>query len=569
MRGPGRTVTLTACAALLSGAVAVIVLRGGYTGWLAALWVAAVALLVASGVPGGALETLRARVAGEWRTLLLVAVVVLLPLLPRIASFSLSLTHPDEFALAWFSHQFDFASTNAFGPIPDPPVWDHQMPSLFFALQRLFFIVVGQTPFDIKLSTMPYVVVTALALFLCARALLGRTAALASVVIYAFLAPSVYADTFATPITTSMTVFLVFFLLSVLNVRRQHLGLAMLAGTACALCYLGVPTSYLALPFLFAFAVLALFCVPRRAVLRSLGVSLVAFVVLLLPYAAGAARSANFFAERITRVAPVVGPLFGVKPPPAEVARSRSDLPTKWKAHIAYLWKDDVGGCAGFNFGQAALFDPFTLALLALGAALSFAVRGKRVEFLMVHGVIGACFFGLGFANPPPMITRYAVLFPLFALILTVPVAFVLDRPGVRRSLRVGVAAALLAAVVGANVLHFRSAVARDTAGGREDTEDVKVALYVKEHFPGREVRVAAFPGFQLEYALRFFLPGTPVATDYHDNFLRSFDATRDYVYVILFPGEFSRRFRRADPGGELIGNVSRKYSLFVKRASP
>jgi hypothetical protein len=166
------------------------------------------------------------------------------------------------------------------------------------------------------------------------------------------------------------------------------------------------------------------------------------------------------------------------------------------------------------------------------------------------------------------MITRYAVLFPLFALILTVPVAMVLGWSRVPRLVRAGVAAAVLAAVVGFNLHHFDVALARDTAGGREDTEDVKVALYLRDHFPGREIRVAAFPGFQLEYALRFFLPGTPVTTDYHDNFLRSFDATRGYLYVVLFPEEFSPRFQKADPAGQLITGVSRKYTLFVGPAA-
>ena len=568
MRDRERT-ALFAVAAAVSCVTAVIVALRAYSGWLAALWCVTVVLLVLSGAPTRWPAAARAGLTGGWRAGLLVAAVVLLPLVPRIAHFSLSLTQPDEFALAWFSHEFHFAQTNLFGPVPPQPVWDHQMPSLFFALQKLFFLAVGETPFDIKLSTMPYVAVTALALFLLADALLGRAGAFVSLLIYAVLAPSVYADTFATPITTSMALFAVFFLLAVLNVRRQEPGLAVLVGVACALCYLGVPTSYLALPFMVAFSGLALACAPWRLVLRSLGASLLAFTVVLLPYAAGAARSANYFAERITRVAPVVGPLFGIKPPPDEMTRSSTGLIEKWSEHIRYLWKDDVGGCAGFNFGQAALFDRVTLGMLAVGVALGFAVKAKRLEFLMVYGVVAGCLFGLGFANPPPMITRYAVLFPLVALILAVPFARLLARSRPPRWLGVGVAAALLAVLIGFNLHHLEEAIARDVSGGREDTEDVKVALYLKQHYPGRAIRVAAFPGFQLEYALRFFIPGVSVTTDYHGNFLATFDTSRDDLYVILFPEEFNPKFLKANPHGVLLTGVSRKYSLFLSRPNP
>jgi hypothetical protein len=144
-------------------------------------------------------------------------------------------------------------------------------------------------------------------------------------------------------------------------------------------------------------------------------------------------------------------------------------------------------------------------------------------------------------------------------------VALLLGWSRIPRFVRAGIAAALLAVVVGFNLHHLEVALARDLHGGREDTEDIRVAFYLKEHFSGRAVRVAAFPGFQLEYALRFFLPGTPVETDYHDNFLRRFDASHGYVYVVLFPGQFSRRFQKADPAGTLITGVSRKYTLFVR----
>jgi hypothetical protein len=78
-------------------------------------------------------------------------------------------------------------------------------------------------------------------------------------------------------------------------------------------------------------------------------------------------------------------------------------------------------------------------------------------------------------------------------------------------------------------------------------------------------VRVAAFPSFHLEYTLRFFLPGTRIETNYHDNYLARLAATPEYVYVLLFPEEFNPKFAAADPAGTLITGVSRKYGIFTK----
>ena len=566
MSHPRLVRSLLAFVVALDLVLAWAVARGGLSGWLSLTWLLVVGLLVAvaavSGPQAGAGDPARDR---RWSVLAVVA-AVLLPLGPRIANLSMTLSHPDEFALAWFSHEFDLARTTLFGPIPDSHVWNHQMPGLYFALQKVFFLLVGQTPMDVKLSTMPYVAVTAGALFFFARRMMGTVPGLAAVGIYAVLAPSVYADTFATTISASMAFFLVFFAASVANVRRQELGTALLAGVACAFCLLAAPTSYLAVPLLFAFSGLSLRCLPFRTVLRGLGVSLAAFLLVLLPFFCGAARRGNFFAERLVRVAPIVAPLFGITPPPEEVARSHSDLAAKWALQTSYFWRNDAGGCCGFNFGQAALLDPVTGVLALVGLVAGFRLRTIRLEWTMAVSVVATSLFALGFANPPPMITRYSLLFPFVALFLAAPVALALDWPGAPKALRWGAAAILLAVLAAANVVHFRSAVARDTAGGRGEYEDVKVALYLQRMFPGHAVKVAAFGGFHLGYTLHFFLPGVDIEVDYHQQLLERMVGSHDYVYVVLFPDEFNRRFLTVDPTGVVVTGVSRNYSLFVSR---
>lgn len=566
-------------AIVVDAALAWTVARGGHSGCLSLAWLHVVCLLVASaflsfrdgsavgaGVPTGAGNATK---GGRGRAALILLGAALLPLGPRIANLSMTLSHPDEFALGWFSHEFDLARTSLFGPIPETPVWHHQMPALYFALQKLFFLLFGEAPSHVKLSTMPYIAVTAGALFFFSRRLLGTVPGLAVVGIYAILAPSVYADTFGTTITASMAFFMLFFAASVVNLRRQEYGTALLVGVTCAFCALAAPTSYVAIPLLFAFPLLSLRCLPLRTVVRGLGVSLAGFVLVLLPFVAGAVQSKNYFAERLVRVAPVVAPLFGVALSPEEAEPPGPGVVAKWKLMTSYLWKDDAGGCCGFNFGQAALLDPVTGILTLAGLALGFRRRETRLEWTMAVSVVAASLFALGFANPPPMITRYSLLFPFVALFLSAPVALLL-RDGARgpKAVRWLAAALLLAGIATANVLHFRSALKRDTAGGRGDYEDIKVARYLQKTFPGHAVKVAAFGGFHLGYTLHFFLPGVDIETDYHQQLLDRLkeSRSRDYVFVVLFPDEFNPKFRKVDPTGVVVTGISRNYSLFVSR---
>lgn len=579
MKRLGFPTKLLLVAVVVDIALAWAVARGGHSGCLSLAWLLVVCLLVASallcrlggGATGGG-GTLRARsstTGGRGRAALLLAGASLLPLGPRVANLSMTLSHPDEFALAWFSHEFDLVRTSLFGPIPETPVWHHQMPALYFALQKLFFLVFGEAPSHVKLSTMPYVVLTAGALFFLSRRLLGTVPGLAAVGIYAILAPSVYADTFGTTISASMAFFMLFFAASVVNLRRQEHGTALLVGVTCAFCTLAAPTSYVAVPLLVAFPVLALRCLPPRTVVRGLGVSLAGFALVLLPFVSGAVQSKNYFAERLVRVAPVVAPLFGATPSPEEVEPPGPGVVAMWKMQTGYLWKDDVGGCCGFGFGRVALLDPVTALLALAGLALGFLREGIRLEWTMAVSVVAASLLALGFANPPPMITRYSLFLPFVALFLAAPVASLL-RDGARgaKAVRRLAAALLIAGIVTANVLHLRSALKRDTAGGRGEYEDVKVARYLQKTFPGHDVKVAAFGGFHLGYTLRFFLPGVDVETDYHQQLLDRLkqSRSRDYVFVVLFPEEFNAKFRRVDPTGVVVTGISRTYSLFVSR---
>ena len=385
--------------------------------------------------------------------------------------------------------------------------------------------------------------------------------------VYAFLAPSVYAESFGIPNTMSTAFLMVFFLCALYNYRRPALGSAVAVGVTCALCYLAYSSSYSAAPVLLVFAALSSLHAPARLVAKTLAISLATALIVLLPFVVGAAKSSDYFLHRITQTVPIVARALGQKVAPEDITRSRSQLAANWAANLKYFWRDGVGGTAGFNFGHRALLDPVSLGFLCVGAVLSVGMARRRRELLLLLFFVAINIFSLGLANPPPHITRLANLFPLIAMLIALPIAGVVRLRNASLALRAVLAVGLLGTVIGCNLHHLDVAKSSDISQGREDYDDIKVALYLKEHCAGKEIRVAAFGGFHLEYTLRFFLPGSTIVTDYHDQFLQAFDRGGDRAYVILFPEEFNGRFRRADPDGELITNVSQKYSIFLTRA--
>jgi hypothetical protein len=78
-------------------------------------------------------------------------------------------------------------------------------------------------------------------------------------------------------------------------------------------------------------------------------------------------------------------------------------------------------------------------------------------------------------------------------------------------------------------------------------------------------VYLAAFGGFGLEKVLYFVMRNRPpkILAEYHDNLLKTLNPDEKYVYVIIFPNDFDKKFQQADPNGVLF-HFSQKTSVFA-----
>ncbi|HMA17791.1 MAG TPA: hypothetical protein VKS03_05060, partial [Thermoanaerobaculia bacterium] len=145
--------------------VVVLVHRGWVSQILTVLWLLSIVYFLLSAV--------RSRLS--WprlrpkRKALLTAALLLLPALVRIAHMDADRVHGDELMTAYFSTHQDFLHTSFFEPMPNRAEWVSQFPKPFFLLQRWFFDLAGASRVTVWLSTLPYVVLVSVLLYLTVR----------------------------------------------------------------------------------------------------------------------------------------------------------------------------------------------------------------------------------------------------------------------------------------------------------------------------------------------------------------------------------------------------------------
>ena len=165
---------------------------------------------------------------------------------------------------------------------------------------------------------------------------------------------------------------------------------------------------------------------------------------------------------------------------------------------------------------------------------------------------------------PPPAYHRFALAIPFLVLIVTLPFERISQTKLLNKYMGALIIVLLLIFYALLNQIHLNRAFFKDIVDGREDLEDVKVLRYIEEHYPQKKVYIAAFPTFALGRVYYFYNSQKETITNYHKELMESFNPNEDYLYIILFPDEFSSKFTALDPNGRLIEDVSRKYDLFV-----
>jgi len=477
--------------------------------------------------------------------------VITLPVAIRILNINPNRIHGDDMIVAYLSAHYDFQNTNFFSAIPKNIVdWVCQFPTITFIVQKLFFLVFGANLYTVPLSYVPYVLIVSIFLYLTAREIFDKNTALISVVLYSFFSPALYLETVGLQFVTSTASFLVFFYFSVLHFKKTDARIMIFIGFSLACCFLFYASSYIALPILFVFFVMEIAL--KKDKLTILGhyfFAIFIFFLVLSPFIIFMIKTHNFYLfGRVTQVSLVN-------------AKSLLSIKDNLFASINGLYFDGIGGFGGSNFGHLALFDKFTFFFLLCGIVSSIFLLFKK-KYLIIPAlitVIASFIVGVVLTVPPPAYHRFSVAFP-FLMIIVSTFFYVLSILKINRLFKNAIFIILIFVFLFANYQYFLMEKINEN-----NAVEIQLAKYIHSEFPQRNLYVASFPGYNFEKIFYFVENGErkKIKTDYHANFLNSFNQREKYVYVIIFPTEFDRKFQEKDPLGKII-NFSSQYSLFV-----
>lgn len=520
-------------------------------------WPASVALFLWSVRPGRTGRSPRLPCAD-------LALALLLPLVPvfvRILLTSPYRIHGDELLTAFFSANSDFSPAHFFDGVPHFGEWVAQFPSLFFVLQHGFFLVFGDRLAEVRWSGVPYVWLSGFALFLAARRIAGRTTAVIAVLLYAFLALSLYIETTGLHFLSGTALFTAFFACAVKLFQQGGTWDAAATGVVAGLCYLFYPSSFIAVPVLAAFALVAWIRARRVLLARWVLWPALGFVLTVAPFVPYAVREGNYFSERSKQVY-----FMGESTPETDAmgpaVKARTLLVRNLVNGLKSFYTPGLGGLGGYWFGEKPLFERVTLVVFVVGLFAAAAMARRRPEVgLAVFALALAFVTGIVLTLPPIAYHRLSVVCPLAAFVLALPLRLFDRLTALPPVLRRGLQAIAVAVVASANYAYFSNIAAMEFA-----PTDLFIADWVNTRYADRVLYVAAFPGHAYR-KLAFFAPtrrkGATIS-DYHGDLLQRFKTEEKYLYLVTFPKEFRERFSKMDPRGRYVLLPAQEWAVYL-----
>lgn len=494
------------------------------------------------------------------KTLLLI-VLICSPALVRMVNYHPQRIHGDDLLTAYFSAHFNLSKDNFFGPIPSQIVdWVCQFPSVFFVLQKNFFVLFGESILTAKLSIIPYVLIISLLLYLITKNIFNEEAAIISLFLYSFFAVSLYHETIGLHFISSTALYLLFFYFLVIK-RKGSFSLPV-SGLFCGLCYLFYTSSYIALPIMVLFLISQLFIRSRKTILINLPLMLFGFLLVISPFLIYMQKNRNFYlTQRINQIRLINGNWTDTEARLKSGETTTSIIKENLLISVKSFYKDGLGGHGGYNFGHLALLEKSSLVFLTIGLLICLVLLFRKLEifFVLVTTVV-SFLTGMVLTLPPPAYHRFSIAFPFLIIIMSSPFYLLFSWKKLNLKLKFSLVLIFLIIYGVCNQEYFQKSV-RD----ENDHTSLRLSRFIVQNFPGRPLYIASYPGFGFEKVFYFIERPLKrkVITGYHNSFLKDFNPNEKYVYAIIFPKDFNDKFRKLDPKGRII-NFSQDYSLFV-----
>jgi hypothetical protein len=576
MRSNGTTVLLAAICMVSSGLLALLVASG--QGALLPLTLYAVALGSVIAIVYRIAPTAkpdRSRSALNWVDLGAIGGLMAM----QLAGLLYMLRFPyhyvqDEFITGYTSYTLGpIPEVHWFAGYPEPGAWIAQFPILYYALQVPFIAVLGLSLETVRISTWPYHLLTVALVYLIGREMLpGRVWAAVAGLLYIFLAPNLYMAGYGMHNISSAFFFVAALYCAIRMVSGDNRWWLVACGLFATMAYLTYTSSYLTIPLLVLFIVLAALARRTWVPIRQFGMVLFIVAVGLLPFVVHALTQANYFIQRGDQVN-AIERLFGEDSSNEIDASPAEQFIEHVQTNLRALYYPGIGGVTDYWFGKQALFDPLTLGLIIAGlvTGLFYGWRERQVIAPVAVATVLATFvFGMFLTLPAGGFHRTTLAFPFLALLIALVLLLLWQFTArlVRKPhLRHAAPSTLIALFILIN-LHSLHTMVREDESISTLTDSVPIVEFIETELAlGKQVLISAFHNYHLEREI-VVRTGDVYPVD-----LVSFDEAlqqAEHDVVILFRPNDEQISRLNDmyPSGRIIDSVMgtdlRRHKIYV-----
>lgn len=489
-----------------------------------------------------------------WRTFVVLG-IILLPAIVRILLYQPNRIHGDDLLTASFSMAYHPRTTPFFAGVPTSTEWVASFPAPYFLFQKLFLRLFGASVLTVKLSVIPYVLIVSAMTYSIAAYMFNPFTGAVAVVLYAFMAISLYLETLGLHFISSTAIFMIFFYATLRSAKSTAPFWPTITGVACAACYLSYTSSYIAL------SVLLVGILTQKKLWKKSAWILIGFLITIAPFATYAIKTDNYFIGRINQISLLSGSWSNDRETAKTLGGALSVIQKNLVLSLRSFVEDGIGGHGGYLFDRKAFFNHSGLFLFLLGVTMSLVLVWEKGGIALLFLVLLLSYItGVVLTIPPPAYHRLSLTFPFIAIVSAIP--FSLHFKKYVGSGALGIGLYILFVYAYTNITYFQSTVKKETL-----IPDAAVITHVNTTYPGRHIHVAAFPGFALERLYPFFQPRTALSIDtqYHATYLDHFDAEEPYLYIITLSPAFKDKFVAIDPEGTYV-QFSDQYGLFVNK---
>jgi hypothetical protein len=542
---PFRRILLTA-AVILNFTIWFLITRQTYHPWYVIGWIDSVFLIIFTYVP----DDFRIKIPRfNLINSAVIIFIIALPLVVRVINYSPQRFHGDDLVSAYFSVHYHPLTTNFFSGLPGNGQWVCNFPVIYFLIQKIFLKFTGDTILAVKLSVLPYVAITSIFLFLITKMTTNRITGIISVILYSFLAFSLYLETLGLHFIASTAVFLIFLYLLLKTLKTDKPLGAILTGIFCGLCYMFYSSSYIAFPVFFTVYLIRFIIKPSLITIKIALIITTGFLIFISPFAGYALTTENYFTQRTDEVLLLTGNWSPVKNKAKSLNGSIQVVKDNLQVSYKSLITDGIGGHGGYTFNRQAMFDPVARILIVAGLIAALILLTRRVEIIIIIGIIVLTFAtGMVLTIPPPAYHRLSLIIPLLSMIMALPFYYL--RKFVPFKIFLIITSAMLIIYSITNEMYFKRSIKDEIIN-----PDIPLANYINLKLPNRHWHVVAYSSCGLEKVYYFFGGKTELSIDsnYVQSYEKYFPLSEKYVLIVPDNPDLAKRVQVGNPGSQLF----------------